>query len=95
MEILVKIIQSEPGKKLNIIKKLLPIIYTFDHEYPKVVITMRALKTDTYENIDIISYVNMEHILNYTELTLKGYVNTSFKAATSNCKENLSDDAIH
>ena len=43
MEIQVKI-QIAPGKNLNLIEKIFPLIHTFDHKGPKVVIIVQALK---------------------------------------------------
>ena len=71
-EILVVYDSSLAESKQNLIKRQFPYIDTFDHEGPVVINTMHNLTSGVFEHLEIISFIDVDKRLAYTQRILKG-----------------------
>ena len=75
-DIMVKMYESAPVTRKNLINRTITIIHIFYHEGPKAVINMWAYKMDVHKYLNILSDLGVYQRLHYLKSILKWPTNT-------------------
>ena len=77
--------------KLNLVNKLIPIIYYYDQTWIAMILSIKSSKTEIYKLLSLNSPLEIENILGYLEYVLERYSCNKFKLVLFQCNINFSE----